>query len=69
MYAIRSYYEMLRGEGFKDGKQLQETDSNAKSVFLLFKKRMDMIAENPIVMTYEAKKIRENPNPSNALKP
>lgn len=49
-------HQMLRGQGFEDGKQLKEMDSNEQNVRLFFRGRTDLIAENPLVMAYEAKK-------------
>lgn len=50
-------HQMLRGQGFEDRKQLKDADSNDQNVSLLFRGRIDLIAENPMVMAYEAKKL------------
>ncbi|BBO87425.1 substrate-binding periplasmic protein [Desulfosarcina ovata] len=50
-------HQHLLSHGFVDNQQLRIFGSNRKSVELLFKERIDLIADNPMVVSYEAQKV------------
>lgn len=50
-------HQHLLSKGFKDNEQLQVFYSNRKSVELLFRERVDLTADNPLVVSYEIKQL------------
>ncbi|WP_022663896.1 substrate-binding periplasmic protein [Desulfospira joergensenii] len=50
-------HQYLLSKGFEDDKQLQIFYSNRKSIELLFRERLDLTAENPLVFSYEVKQL------------
>ncbi|MCG8685100.1 MAG: transporter substrate-binding domain-containing protein [Desulfobacterales bacterium] len=53
-------HQFLNSKGFEDNKQLQIFYSNQKSIELLFRERLDMIADNPLVVSYEIKQLNRS---------
>jgi len=47
-------HQYLRSHGFEDRKQLTVLGSNRKIAELLFRERIDLAADNPLVLDYEA---------------
>ena len=50
-------HQMLRRNGFADGQQLQAVSSNDKNVQKLFLHRIDLDADNSLVIAWEAKRL------------
>ena len=50
-------HRFLLSRGFEDNRQLQIFYTNRKSVELLFRSRLDLVADNPLVVYWEAKQL------------
>ncbi|WP_319521945.1 transporter substrate-binding domain-containing protein [uncultured Desulfosarcina sp.] len=50
-------HQHLLSRGFEDGKQLVVLGSNRKIAELLFRERIDLAADNPLVLSYETKQL------------
>jgi polar amino acid transport system substrate-binding protein len=50
-------HRFLLSKGFEDNRQLQIFYANRKSVELLFRDRIDLVADNPLVVSWEVKQL------------
>jgi len=50
-------HQMLRSNGFEDEKQLEAVSSNRQNVQKLFAGRIDLDADNPLLIAYEVKQL------------
>ncbi len=50
-------HQMLRSKGFEDDKQLEAVSSNRQNVLKLFAGRIDLDADNPLLIAYEVKQL------------
>ena len=50
-------HRFLLSNGFEDNRQLQIFYANRKSIELLFRGRIDLVADNPLVVSYEVKQL------------
>ena len=53
-------HQFLRAEGFEDNHQLQIFYSNRKSIELLFRERVDLVADNPLVVSYAVRQLAQS---------
>jgi len=53
-------HQFLVSKGFEDNVQLHASYSNRKNVELLFRGRIDLVADNPLVVAYEIKQLAQS---------